>query len=123
MFRNHNVFFMFIVSLEAYLVNTLLMGYINFYPICLALTSKEEDNTLLMSKLDFYRAVLLIGMMFALTFAIPIAYLISIQLGNYMQNKTTYMRFSKYQRNHCEDFKHYEAINLYFSGDSEMGLN
>ena len=76
---------MFILSLEVYLLSTLILGYMNYHPICLTLKSEiEGDRGVIMSTLDFYRAVLIIGMMFAFVFSLPIAYLIYIQVGNYL---------------------------------------
>lgn len=76
-----------------------------------------------MSTLDFYRAVLIIGMMFAFVFSIPIAYLIYIQVGNYLSNKTTYLRFTKYPGVESESQKNYDAFDLEYSTESEPSNN
>lgn len=96
----------------------------NYDPICLTLKSEVEGKDgVIMSTLDFYRAVLIIGMMFAFIFSLPIAYLIYIQLGNYLTNKTTYMRYSKYPGLVSESQKNYDAIDLEYSTESEQQSN
>ena len=113
---------MFIISLEAYLLSTLVLGYMNYYPICLTLKKSEIEGNggVMISILDFYRAVLIIGMMFAFILLIPIAKLIYIQAGNYLLNKTTYMRFSKYPGVRSESQNNYDAFDLEYSTESEL---
>lgn len=96
----------------------------NYDPICLSLKSEIEGRDgVIMSTLDFYRAVLIIGMMFAFIFSLPIAYLIYIQVGNYLTNKTTYMRYSKYPGLASESQMNYDAIDLEYSTESEQQSN
>jgi hypothetical protein len=97
---------------------------VNYDPICLALKSEIEGRDgVMMSTLDFYRAVLIIGMMFAFIFSVPVAYLIYIQVGNYLTNKTTYIRYSKYPGLATESQKNYDAIDLEYSTESEQQSN
>lgn len=115
---------MFIISLELYLVSTLVLGYMNYDPICLTLKSEiEGKGGVMMSTLDFYRAVLIIGMMFAFVFSIPIAKLIYIQVGNYLSNKTTYLRYTKYPGLVSDSQKNYDALDLEYSTESEPSSN
>jgi hypothetical protein len=52
---------------------------------------------------DMYRGVLIFVMIIAILFSIPVTYLVCVQTKNYMLNKTTSMRLSKYRRSRSFD--------------------